>query len=68
VAHANQALKGNYPHNWSILYLWNTRTASLLRDWLLLQLRRGVAADDQGTLFAAEQRQRAKCGGPGLAL
>ena len=33
-----------------------------MRDWLLLQFRRGVAADDQATLFAAEQRQRAAGG------
>ena len=60
IAHANQAKGSMYPHNWSILFLWNTRVASLLRDWLLLQLRRGVAKDDQATLFAAEQRQRAR--------
>ena len=35
------------------------RTSNLLRDWLLLQLRRGVTSDDQATLFAAEQRGRA---------
>jgi hypothetical protein len=33
-----------------------------MRDWLLLQFRRGLATDDQGTLFAAEQRQRAAGG------
>ena len=32
----------------------------MMRDWLLLQFRRGLATDDQGTLFAAEQRQRAR--------
>lgn len=47
-----------YPHNWNIIFKWNIRTVNLLRDWLLLQLRRGVSADDQSTLHAAEQRAR----------
>ena len=29
-----------------------------MRDWLMLQLRRGITTDDQATLFAAEQRGR----------
>ena len=45
-----------YPHNWNILYLWSERTSSLLRDWLLLQMREGVAADDQKTLHVTELR------------
>lgn len=55
IAHPSQSKGSMYPHNWSILFLWSTRTASLLRDWLLLQLHRGVAKDDQATLYAAEQ-------------
>lgn len=58
VAHANQSPSGAYPHNWNILYLWTRRTSSLLRDWLLLQMRRGITTDDQATLDAAEQRAR----------
>ena len=48
-----------YPHNWNLVFKWNVRTSNLLRDWLLLQLRRGITTDDQATLFAAEQRARA---------
>ena len=57
IAHASQA-KGQmiYPHNWNIVYRWSAATRSLLRDWLLLQLRRGVTHDDQATLHLAEIR------------
>ena len=51
-----------YPHNWNILYRWTGATSNMMRDWLLLQMRRGLSADDQGTLFAAMQRQRAAGG------
>ena len=36
-----------YPHNWNIMYAWNARTSTLFRDWLMLQLRRGITTDDQ---------------------
>ena len=49
---------GFYPHNWNILYAWNPRTSAMMRDWFMLQLRRGITTDDQSTLFAAEQRGR----------
>ena len=29
------------------MYVWNARTSTLLRDWLMLQLRRGITTDDQ---------------------
>ena len=38
------------------MYVWNARTSTLLRDWLLLQLRRGITTDDQATLHLAELR------------
>lgn len=57
IAHANQAGgRVMYPHNWNILYRWSPRTSALMRDWLLLQLRRGLAHDDQKTLHVAELR------------
>ena len=62
IASANQAFGAMYPHNWNILYRWTRATSDLMRDWLMLQMRRGLGADDQGTLFAAEQRQRAAGG------
>ena len=62
IATANQAQTTMYPHNWNIMYRWTRATSSMMRDWLLLQFRRGLATDDQGTLFAAEQRQRASGG------
>lgn len=62
IAHANQAKGAIYPHNWNIMFLWTVRTANLMRDWFLLQLRRGISTDDQATLYAAELRQRASGG------
>ena len=63
VAQANQAHgAAMYPHNWNILYRWTPRTSAMMRDWFLLQLRRGVATDDQKTLHAAEARQLAAGG------
>ena len=53
---------GFYPHNWNIMYVWNARTSTLLRDWLLLQLRRGITTDDQATLHLAELRGAAASG------
>ena len=44
------------------LVRWTVASSNLLRDWLLLQFQRGLATDDQGTLFAAQQRQRASGG------
>lgn len=46
-----------YPHNFNLVYRWSPRTSALMRDWLLLQIRRGVASDDQKTLHFAEMRQ-----------
>ena len=48
-----------YPHNWNFMYRWTPSTSSLLREWLLLQLRRGVTADDQKTLLVAQMLLRA---------
>ena len=62
IASANQAQDFMYPHNWNIIYRWTRATSNMMRDWLLLQFRRGLATDDQATLFAAEQRQRAAGG------
>ena len=62
IATANQGVGSMYPHNWNIMYRWTRATSDLMRDWLMLQLRRGLGTDDQGTLFAAEQRQRASGG------
>lgn len=57
IAHANQRDGPMYPHNFNVVYKWSPRTSALLRDWLLLQIRRGVASDDQKTLHFAELRQ-----------
>jgi len=62
IATANQAQGELYPHNWNLMVRWSRATSNLMRDWLLLQFRRGLASDDQGTLFAAMQRQRASGG------
>jgi len=63
IAHANQGRGPTLvPHNWNIMVMWNERSSNLLRDWLLLQLRRGIATDDQNTLYVAETRAR-KLGG-----
>ena len=62
IAHANGGGGNFFPHNWNIAFTWNPRTSTLFRDWFMLQLRRGIAADDQHTLFAAEQRARAASG------
>lgn len=64
IASGNQNLKSNtlYPHNWNIVYRWTPQTSSLLRDWLLLQLRQGVATDDQSTLHMAEMRALSQVG------
>merc|ERR1712216_683135 len=47
-----------YPHNFNIAFRWCRQTSDLLRDWLLLNMRSGVTADDQKTLHVAEIRQR----------
>ena len=39
-----------------LLFLWREETSSLLRDWFMLQLRHGVAAEDVSTLRLAERR------------
>jgi hypothetical protein len=44
------------------VYAWNARTSTLLRDWLMLQLRRGITTDDQATLHLAELRGAAASG------
>lgn len=62
IATASQGHGPLYPHNWNIMYRWTKATSNLMRDWLLLQFRRGLASDDQATLFAAMQRQRAAGG------
>ena len=63
IATANQAAGHElYPHNWNLMIRWSRASSNLMRDWLLMQFRRGLAADDQGTLFAAMQRQRAAGG------
>ena len=68
IAHASQhvACSVMYPHNFNIVYRWSPLTASLLRDWLLLQVRDGVASDDQKTLHLAELRHIAA--GTGLRV
>jgi hypothetical protein len=58
IAHASQTFTVMYPHNWNIIYRWSARTSSLMRDWLLLQLRRGVTHDDQKTLHISELRHQ----------
>mmetsp|Transcript_53619 Transcript_53619/g.116891 ORF Transcript_53619/g.116891 Transcript_53619/m.116891 type:complete len:356 (+) Transcript_53619:87-1154(+) len=62
IAHPSQAADYMYPHNWNIMYRWNVRVSSMMRDWLLLQLRRGITTDDQATLHAAELRGRSTNG------
>jgi len=46
IATANQRDGPLYPHNFNLVYKWSPRTSALVRDWLLLQIRRGVASDD----------------------
>lgn len=65
IAHANQhSRKGGgpltkmYPHNFNIIYRWNERTSNMFRDWIMLQIRRGIGTDDQRTLLQAEYRQQ----------
>jgi hypothetical protein len=38
IAHANQRDGAMWPHNFNIVYRWSHTTASLLRDWFLLQV------------------------------
>ena len=59
MVHASQRDGRLYPHNWNFMYRWTPSTSSVLREWLLLQLRRGVTADDQKTLLVAQMRLRA---------
>ena len=59
IAHASQRDGALWPHNFNMVYRWNRVTSSLMRDWFLLQLQRGVATDDQKTLLIAELRLRA---------
>ena len=56
IATANQREGPMYPHNFNLLYKWSPRTSALMRDWLMLQMRRGLATDDQKTLQFAEIR------------
>ncbi|KAL3933845.1 MAG: hypothetical protein SGPRY_000108 [Prymnesium sp.] len=58
IASGSQNLKSStlYPHNWNLAYRWGPRTANLMRDWLTLQIRQGVASDDQSTLHMALMR------------
>jgi len=68
IAHSNQHPSnpskggGAVPHNWNILYGWNSRTSNLFRDWMMLMLRRGISSNDQGPLHIAELRQQAAGG------
>ena len=62
IATANQRDGPLYPHNFNLVYKWSPRVSALMRDWLLLQMRRGVASDDQKTLHFAELRQAAAGG------
>ena len=59
VAQASQSVLVMYPHNWNIVFRWSPVVSSLMRDWFLLQLRRGVAHDDQKTLHLAVLRHQA---------
>jgi len=59
MVHASQRDGALYPHNWNFVYRWTPETAGLLNEWLLLQMHRGVAADDQKTLLVAQTRHRA---------
>ena len=56
IAHANQRDGVMYPHNFNLLYRWSPAVSALMRDWILLQIERGVASDDQKTLHYAELR------------
>lgn len=47
----------------NMVYLWTEETSALLRDWLLLQLRQGVASDDRHTLYMAELRLKERTQG-----
>ena len=68
IAHASQNLLGRglaevmYPHNFNLIFMWREETSALLRDWLMLQLRQGVASDDQKTLHFAELRLARRMG------
>ena len=62
IATANQRDGPMYPHNFNLVYRWSPRTSVLMRDWLLLQMRRGLDSDDQKTLFFAQTRQVAAGG------
>ena len=62
IATANQRDGPMYPHNFNLLFKWSPRTSALMRDWLMLQIRRGLATDDQKTLQFAELRAVASGG------
>jgi hypothetical protein len=49
IAHGSQHVlpRRIVPHNWNLAYHWSELTSALLREWLMLQLRQGAAADDQ---------------------
>ena len=51
-----------WPHNFNLLYRWTERTSNVFRDWLLLQLSKGIAKNDQLSLHLAEVRQAAAGG------
>ena len=57
IATANQRDGPMYPHNFNLVFRWSPRTSALMRDWLLLQVRRGLDTDDQKTLLFAQLRQ-----------
>ena len=60
VAQASQSVLVMYPHNWNIVFRWSPVVSSLMRDWFLLQLRRGVAhagCEGSGTLRRAPGRR-----------
>ena len=59
IAHASQRLgreERMYPHSGNIVFRWREETSALLRDWFMLQLRQGVASDDEKSLHLAELR------------
>ena len=59
IMHASQNINESapmYPHNFNIIFRWSRQTSDLLRDWLLLTMRLGVASDDQRSLHLAELR------------
>lgn len=58
IAHASQRVSCAvvYPHNFNIVFRWSPPTASLLRDWLLLQVR--AANSPEGTTRLACMRPR----------